>query len=313
MKADHTGLVSPVLGGEQLMEAIPSIRDRVAVEVFTFKNVPSSYLTLDDLVGLRNFLEQLQAKGYSGVVITHGTDTMEETAYFLDITLKAKIPVVLTGAQRNPSLISADGPVNLADSILAAADDSTQDMGVVIVFASEIVPAREATKYHRSRVDTFKGLEFGPIGVVNNDRVIWYRRPLITVKYSITTANKRVDIVNSYTGSDSSMIYSSIELGADGIVIQALGGGHVPPSMLEGIKRALDKELPVVLTSRVPAGRLLIDTYGYRGGEKHLRNMGVIFGEDLSPWKARIKLIVLLSAGLSVEEIRREFEGHLYS
>jgi L-asparaginase len=313
MKANHTGLVNPVLDGKELMAAIPSLKDRAAVEVFSFRNVPSSYLTMDDLIQLNNFIGQLEDKGFSGVVITHGTDTMEETAYFIDITFRGDISVVLTGAQRNPSLISPDGPVNLSDAILTAADDRTHGMGVVIVFASEIIAAREATKFHRSRVDTFKSLEFGPLGVINNDRVIWYRMPVMAAKYAAVAADKRVDIINSYIGADSSMIYSSMEKGAAGIVIEALGGGHVTPGMLDGIKKALETGLPVVLTSRVPMGRLLTDTYGYEGGEKHLRNLGVILGEDLSAWKARIKLIVLLSAGLSPDKIKHEFENRFYS
>ncbi|HQD41789.1 MAG TPA: asparaginase [Bacillota bacterium] len=312
MKADHTGLASPSLSGDDLIAAIPSLKERAAVDVFAFCNVPSSYLTMDHLVRLKSYIKQLEEQGYAGVVITHGTDTMEETAYFLDLTLQSSIPVVLTGAQRNPSLVSSDGPANLLDSILVAADDRAHEMGVLIVFASEIVAAREATKFHRTRVDTFKSLEFGPLGAVNNDRVIWYRKPQRESRYIVGKADKRVDIVSCYIGADSAMILSSLERGAEGIVIEALGAGHVTPAMLQGIKSALEKGVPVVLTSRVPVGRLLTDTYGYEGGEKHLRSLGVILGEDLSAWKARIKLIVLLSAGLSPAQIRREFEHRLY-
>jgi len=312
MKADHTGLVSPALNGSDLVAAIPSLKDRAAIDVFAFSNVPSAYLTMEDLVRLKDYIEKLERDGYAGVVITHGTDTMEETAYFLDLTVQSEIAVVLTGAQRNPSLVSSDGPVNLSDSILTAADDSTPEMGAVIVFASEITAAREATKFHRTRVDTFKSLEFGPLGVVNNDRIIWYRRPPERSVYNIDSADKRVDIINSYTGADSSMMYCSLERNADGIVVDALGAGHVPPGMLEGIIKAIDKGIPVVLTSRVPLGRPLTDTYGFEGGERHLRSLGVIFGEDLSAWKARIKLIVLLAAGFTTEQIKYEFENRFY-
>jgi L-asparaginase len=152
MKADHTGLASPSLSGDDLIAAIPSLKKRAAVDVFAFCNVPSSYITMDHLVRLRNYIDQLGEQGYAGVVVTHGTDTMEETAYFLDLTMQSSIPVVLTGAQRNPSLVSSDGPANLLDSILVAADDRAHEMGVLIVFASEIVAAREATKFHRTRV-----------------------------------------------------------------------------------------------------------------------------------------------------------------
>ncbi len=312
MKTDDTGFASPALSGNELIAAIPSLKGKADIEVLAFKNIPSAYLTMDDLVQLKSYIEGLKKEGFEGVVITHGTDTMEETAYFLDLTMDNEIAVVLTGAQRNPSLISSDGPVNLMDAIFTAADGETPDMGVVITFASEIVAAREATKFHRTRVDTFKSLEFGPLGAVNNDRVVWYRRPLIKENYNISDADKKVDIISSYVGADSDMLFSSLEKGVDGIVIDAIGAGHVHPDMLEGIKKAIEKEVPVVLTSRVPLGRLLTDTYGFDGGERHLRSLGVIFGEDLSAWKARIKLIVLLSAGLSRENIKHEFEYRFY-
>lgn len=312
MQADDTGFASPALSGSDLVAAIPSLKGRADIEVLAFKNIPSAYLTMDDLAQLKIFVEGLKNDGYEGVVITHGTDTMEETAYFLDLTIKDEIAVVLTGAQRNPSLISSDGPVNLMDAIFTAADEDAPSMGTVITFASEIVAAREATKFHRTRVDTFKSLEFGPLGAVNNDRVIWYRKPLIRENYTLSDADKKVDIISSYVGADSSMIFSSIEKGADGIVIDAIGAGHVQPDMLDGIKEAIKKDIPVVLTSRVPLGRLLTDTYGFDGGERHLRSLGVIFGEDLTSWKARIKLIVLLSAGFKTEKIRHEFEYRFY-
>ncbi|MDI6600772.1 MAG: asparaginase domain-containing protein [Thermoanaerobacteraceae bacterium] len=141
---------------------LANIKKDTIIETFQFSNVPSSYLTLADLCQLRSCILGFQSKGYDVVVITHGTDTLEETAYFLDISLKTNIPIILTGAQRNPSLISSDGPLNLYDSILVASDDQAKEMGVVVVFSSEIVAAREATKFHRTRVDTFKSLEFGP-------------------------------------------------------------------------------------------------------------------------------------------------------
>lgn len=312
MKADKTGFASPALNGSELVSAIPSLKGRAEIEVFAFRNVPSAYLTMDDLAELKDYIEGLKKDGFEGVVITHGTDSMEETAYFLDLTVQSEIAVVLTGAQRNPSLISSDGPVNLMDAIFAAANDNTPEMGTVIVFASEIVAAREATKFHRTRVDTFKSLEFGPLGVVNNNRVIWYRRPPAREVYNIERADRRVEIINSYTGADSDIIFSCIEKGTDGLIVDAMGAGHVPPGMLEGIKAAIERDIPVVLTSRVPTGRLLTDTYGFEGGEKHLRSLGVIFGEDLSAWKARIKLIILLAAGFTTDQIRHGFEYRFY-
>jgi L-asparaginase len=313
MKNIGNGLASPALTGDDLMACIPAVGNQRPVETFSYCNVPSSYLTLKDLAGLRQFIYGLKKKGFSGVVITHGTDTMEETAFFLDITAPDGIAIVLTGAQRNASLPSSDGTVNLMDSILVASDKRTATMGVVVVFASEILPAREVTKHHRTRVDTFKALEFGPLGTVSNDRVIWYREPLIRYTYNLGSVDKRVDIIPCYLGADSRGIFNYLKEGVDGLVVDATGAGHVPPAMLEGIIKAVDSGIPVVMTSRVPIGRLLTDTYGYIGAERYLRDIGVIFGEDLPAWKARLKLVVLLSNGLSVDEIRHEFERYFYN
>jgi L-asparaginase len=313
MKNTGDGLAGPALTGDDLVSYIPAVRDDLSIETFSFCNVPSTYITLEDLARLKAFIAGLKDKGFDGVVITHGTDTMEETAFFLDITAPRDIAIVLTGAQRNASLPSSDGPVNLMDSILVASDKRTAQMGVVVVFASEILPAREVTKFHRTRVDTFKALEFGPLGTVSNNSVIWYRQPLIHYTYPVGLMDKRVDIIPCYLGADSRGIFSCLEKGVDGLVIDATGAGHVPPAMLDGIKKAVDSQIPVVMTSRVPLGRLLTDTYGFVGAERYLRDNGVIFGEDLPAWKARIKLIVLLSNGLSVRQIRHEFENDFYN
>lgn len=155
-------------------------------------------------------------------------------------------------------------------------------------------------------------MEFGPIGTVNNNKVLWFRKPLIRETYGLGDINKTVDIIPSYLGSDSRLIRNSIRDGANGLVVQGMGAGHVPKAMLAGIQEALDKGIPVVLSSRVLTGRFFTDTYGYEGAEKQLRSMGVIFGEDLSPQKARIKLLVLLSLGYDNDKIKHEFEKYFY-
>ncbi len=312
MKSDIKGLAVPALGAKELIETLPEISKHIEVTDISFKNIPSAHITFEDLLELRSLIIGLKDKGFNGVVITHGTDTMEETAYFLDLTVNADISIVLTGAQRNPSSISSDVQLNLMDSILVAADDKTSEMGTVIVFSSEIIPAREATKFHRSRVDTFKSLEFGPVGTINNNKVLWFREPLIKDTYGIGKLLNAVDIIPCYLGSDSRMIENSVDYGVDGIILQSLGGGHVPKAMLAGVKRAIDKGIPVVLTSRVPVGRLLAGTYGFEGAEIHLKSMGMIFGGDLTAIKARLKLYVLLSLGFDHDKIRYEFEKDFY-
>lgn len=313
MKADESGLAVPQAGGKELIDSLEDIKDEFIIDNFEFINIPSAHMSVANLIQLRTLVIDINDKGYDGIVITHGTDTMEETAYFLDLTTDLDIPIVLTGSQRNLSAISSDVALNIIDSIRVAADNTAGEMGVLIVFASEIIPARDATKTHRTRVDSFKALEFGPLGTVDNKRVLWFRKPMIKEFYGLgEIENIEVDIVTSYLGADSRNIRNSIRDKVSGIVLQSLGAGHIPEAMLEGIEEAIEASIPVVLTSRTLRGRFLIDTYGFKGSEKYLRNLGVIFGEDLTSQKIRIKLMVLLSLGYDYEKIKYEFEKNYY-
>ena len=313
MQADESGLAVPKAGGKELIDSLEDIKDEFIIENFEFINIPSAHMSIENLIDLRKLILDINDKGYDGIVITHGTDTMEETAYFLDLTTDLNIPIVLTGSQRNLSAVSSDVALNIIDSIRVAGDDIAGEMGVLIVFSSEIIPARDATKTHRTRVDTFKSLEFGHLGTVDNDKVLWFRRPMIREYYGFgDIKNIEVDIVTSYLGADSRNIRNSIKGRVDGIILQGLGAGHIPEPMLEGIEEAIEKSIPVVLTSRTLRGRFLTDTYGFKGSEKYLRNLGLIFGEDLTSQKIRIKLMVLLSLGYSYEDIKYEFEKNYY-
>lgn len=312
MEVNEFGLATPKAGAKELIESLPNMGD-IKVDDIEFKNIPSAHMSIENLVELRKLVIEVSKKDYDGIVITHGTDTMEETAYFLDLTIDITIPVVLTGSQRNLSALSPDVVLNISDSVRVAADNKASEMGVLIVFASEILTGREATKTHRTRVDSFKSVEFGPIGTVDNDRVLWFRKPMIRETYGLgNIENIEVDIVSSYLGSDSRNMRNSIKDKVNGIILQALGAGHIPEPMLEGIQEAIDSGIPVVLTSRTLRGRFLTDTYGFKGSERYLRDMGVIFGEDLTSQKVRIKLMVLLSLGYSNEKIKYEFEKNYY-
>lgn len=312
MQVDESGLAKPKLGAKELIEGLTDIGDDIEIEDIEFKNIPSPHLTLRDLVELKSIIEDTANMGFDGIVVTHGTDTMEETAYFLELTLDIDIPVVLTGAQRNSSSVSSDVGLNIMDSIMVASDDKAAEMGVVVVFCSEVILAREVIKTHRTRVDTFKSLEFGPVATIINNKVMWFRTPLIRDKYRLGDLEKMVDIIPSYLGSDSRLIRNSIRDKVHGIVIEGVGAGHVPKLMLDGIEEAIKMRIPVALSSRILQGRLLTDTYGYEGAEKQLRKMGVIFAEDLPVWKARIKLLVLLSLDYDNDRIKYEFEHNFY-
>lgn len=313
MQSDESGLAVPKAGGKELIDSLKEIRNEFIVEDYEFINIPSAHMSIGNLIQLRKLVLDINDRGYDGIVITHGTDTMEETAYFLDLTTDLNIPVVLTGSQRNLSAVSSDVALNIMDSIRVAADNRASEMGVLIVFSSEVVPAREATKVHRTRVDTFKSMEFGPIGTIENNKVLWFRKPIIREYYGLgRIENIKVDVVMSYLGVDSRNIRNSIRDKVDGIVLQAMGAGHIPEPMLEGIKEAIKCPIPVVLTSRTLKGRFLTGTYGFKGSEKYLRNLGVVFGEDLTTQKIRIKLMVLLSLGYDYKKIKFEFEKNYY-
>lgn len=311
MKVDKTGLASPKAGAKELTNDI-RISEDIRVIDLEFKKIPSAHFTIKDIMELKEIIEKEQYN-YDGIVITHGTDTMEETAYFLDLILKLRVPIIITGSQRNLSAISSDTQINIVDSILVASDERAAEMGVLIVFGSEVHLAREVTKAHRTKLDTFKSMEFGPIATVDNSRVIWFRKPIILDYYKIGDINKVVvDIITCYLGADSRNIRNSIQDNVNGIVLQALGAGHVPEAVLNGVNEAIKYSIPVVLSSRPYMGRFLTDTYGFVGAEKYLRSIGVIFGGDLSSQKVRLKLMILLSNGLNHHQIKEEFEKDFY-
>lgn len=312
-KGDNEGAV-PTAGAKELLDLIDGIRDKIQIDEFEFINIPSAHMGFEELVKMKELIEeQILPKDYDGIVITHGTDTMEETAYFLDLTIDTDIPIIVTGSQRNLSAVSSDVARNLLDSLMVAADENAKNRGTMIVFSSEIITAREALKTHRTRLDTFKSIEFGPIGTVDNDRVLWFRDATISEVYGLGNIKDiDVNIIPAYLGADSRTFYNDIEDNISGIVLQSLGAGHIPEKMLPGIEKAIENNIPVVLTSRTLYGRFFTNTYGFKGSESYLRKIGVIFGEDLTSQKVRIKLFVLLSLGYSMEEIKREFEKNYY-
>lgn len=311
MIRDEHGHARPALDAEMLVAAVPGITQVAQVDVETLMNVPSPYLTPRDIFRLSRYISDLAAQGYYGVVITQGTDTLEETVYFLDLLVKEPISVIVTGAQRDPALLSADGPVNIMEAIQVACDEATPQLGAMVVFGSQVLAGSEVVKTHTSRLDTFKSPELGPLGVVDHGQLYWLRRPVMQDRYSPSHLDARVEVMSVNMGSDGVLLDAAVRAGAQGIVLQALGGGHVPPPMIPVIEATVQKGIPVVMTSRCHSGRLMVNTYGYEGSETHLRRIGVILGSGLSASKARVKLITLLGMGLGVEQVRHEFEKHL--
>jgi L-asparaginase len=242
-----------------------------------------------------------------GVVVTHGTDALEETAYMADLLLDPDKPLVFTAAMRNNSELGADGPRNILAAVRVARCRDAAGLGALIVFNGRVLAARDTIKMHSSNLDAFRSPEHGPIGSVDDQHVNIYRRSLVRQHIAPDHIVPEIAFVKVCAGMNSDYLLWSLQNGYRGLVLEAVGQGNVPPMMLDGIRAWLDAGRPVVLVSRCPEGRAL-DTYAYEGGGKQLHNMGVIFGEDLTGQKARIKLMLALGLTANLEEIRGMFE-----
>lgn len=300
----------PAITGEDLLATVPEIKNYAKVEVENLANVPSDYMDPELWIRLQKAVNTaLDRPEVVGVVVSHGTDTLEESAYFLDLTVKSNKPIVLIGAQRNASESDFDGPRNLLNAVRVCLAPESKDKGSMIILNNQINPARSVTKTHTSSVETFKSGDFGFLGVIDNDRVVFYSAPLRRQHVPLTAASlPYVEIVPMYGGADGGMVKAAVDRGAKGIVIQALGWGNVNKPMYESIKEAIGKGVPVVVTTRVPNGRVL-PVYGFVGGGKTLQEAGAIFGDDLNPQKARILLMLTLANKVTdAKEFQKYFD-----
>jgi L-asparaginase len=292
----------------ELLNNIASELKEIDLLFYEFSMKPSPSITPFDMLKLAKLVQSNVANPeIDGIVITHGTDTLEESAYFLDLYLETKKPVVFTGSMRNFSELGFDGLSNLVSSIYVAAHPESAHMGVLVMMNDEINSAAEVTKTHTLALDTFKSMEFGPLGIVDQNNVLYYRQ---THYQRLTLAPENivsnVEIVKVYSGASSLILNLLIENGVQGIVLESLGRGNVPPQMVEGVAKAIEKNIPVLLTSRCPKGRVL-DSYGYEGGGHHLKQLGVIFTENLSSQKARIRLILALGITSNMSDLKKYF------
>jgi len=303
-----TGGAVPALSGEEIIALVPGLDLIADFDLINFARLPGPHWTPGRMMELaRAVKEKLANEKIAGVVVTHGTDTLEETAYLLDLVLDEEKPVVLVGAMRNSSELSWDGPANLRSAVRVAIDGQARGLGVIVAMSDQLIAAAEVTKTHTESTDTFQSRDFGSLGLVDKDRVIVTRRPIEREQISTDRIEERVDVIKMYAGADGRFINFAIDDGARGLVIEALGRGNVTPAALPAIERAIKAGVPVVLTSRCPRGRVL-DTYAYEGAGRQLRKMGAILGGMLTSASARIKLMLALGAGWNVERVRESFE-----
>ncbi|MEO7964028.1 MAG: asparaginase [Gemmatimonadaceae bacterium] len=304
-----SGGAVPSLGASEIVAAAKGIEDVAELRVEEWGRFPGPHMTVERQWALRNRLVALVAEpAIDGVVVTHGTDTIEESAYLATRSIATEKPIVFTGAMRNASELSWDGPANLSDSVRVAASDEARGHGALVMLNGRVFSALDVTKAHTHLLDAFESPGLGPMGVVDDGEVVFRRAlPPGDALLAPSALGTPVDIIVAYAGADARLVDVS-RTTARGIVIAALGRGNVPPLMAEGIGRAIADGIPVVVASRAPRGRVG-RTYAYEGGGRYLANLGAIFTGARRPQQARIDLMLALGSGLSGDALRAVFEG----
>jgi L-asparaginase len=298
------------LSAEELVSSIPGVERYVRPEFEQFANVASGSLTLKQWIALANRVNAIFSEDpeLAGIVVTSGTDTLEETAYFLDLTVRSDKPVVVVGSMRNPSALGYEGAANLLEGYRVAADPRSKGKGVLVVLNDEINSARDVTKTDAHRLDTFQSRAYGILGVVDSDRIVYYRdvvkRHAGTNEFDISGTEDlpRVDIVMTYQGATGDIIKAIVDQGAKGIVIAAAGAGATSGTQDDGIRYATDKGVFVVITTRTGGGRIAARNASSARFQ--------IQGEDLAPVKARILLMLALTRTRDGADIQRMFSDY---
>lgn len=294
MRGDpDAGGAVPALSGREILASVPGWGEVARVEVREFGRFPGPHMTIERMWELRAAISRACSEGADGVVVTHGTDTIEETAYLLDRSLPPQAPVVVTGAMRNVTELSWDGPANLMAALRVAAAPEARGRGTMVVMDERIIQGAEVVKTHTEEFGTFQSPNWGPLGIVDKGEVLFYRESRRKATLVPAAPVCPVDLIKIVAGADSRLIEASLETGAHGIVLEALGRGNVPPAVVPGIRRWVEAGRPVVVTSRSLRGRVL-DTYAYAGGGHELHEMGVLFADHLTGQQARIELMLAL-------------------
>ena len=308
------------LSAEELVKSMPGIERYAKPEFEQFSNLASGELTLDQWVSLAKRLNEIfkTEPDIAGLVVTSGTDTLEELAYFLDLTVRSDKPVVVVGSMRNPSTLGYEGAANLLEGFRVAASPDARGKGALVVLNDEINAAREVTKTDALRLNTFQTRGYGILGVVDADRVVFYRASLkrhtATSEFDIAavTTLPRVDVIMVYQGADGDLIKAAADAGAKGIIIAGAGAGATSGTQQAGIDYATKKGAFVVTTTRAGSGRIAGRGGRGRGGDgpppDEIRRR--IAGEDLAPVKARVLLMMALTRTTDPAEIQRMFSEY---
>jgi L-asparaginase len=299
------------LGEGELLARVPELADIAAVREIPFRRLPSHALVDADWLDLLRTIHAIVERDEAdGIVITHGTNTLEETAYFLNLTLKTERPVVIVGSMRPASAISADGYLNLINAVRVAADPASRGRGCLVVLNDTIFNARDVTKTSTTRVQAFQSRDAGPLGFADTDgKVVYYHRP--ERKHTVDTefdvgalkALPRVDIVVSHVGADGALIKAAADAGAKGIVSAATGAGRPTPLEDAAFDKAYaERKVLTCVSSRVGAGRVV--------RSPTLAKRGFVAADNLQPWKARILLALALAKTTDTDDIQRMFDTY---
>ncbi len=303
--ADGSGGVSPSLGADDMVAAAGA--GPVEITTRTVRTVASSDLTWPDVDAVRAAVAEAFDEGQDAVVVVQGTDTIEETSFALDLWHAGPRPVVVTGAMRHPVSAGADGPGNVAAAIAVAGAEAARDLGVLVAFSDEIHAARWVRKAHTSRPAAFESPSTGPLGWVVEDRVrLAASVPRLPAIDPPRGPVPPVAVLPVPLGDDARLASAAADAGYAGLVVEALGGGHVPSAAVEALAR-LAERIPVVLASRCLGGEGLTETYGFPGSERDLLDHGLIGAGALSPVKARVLLSVALAGHDDPDDARDRF------
>ena len=305
MQADATGAV--VTSQDNPMNHVSNPLEGIEVHTLDFFNLPSPHIKPNHMLALYHKIKE-EADNYDGVVITHGTDTLEETAYFLDTMKIPPIPIVLTGAMRSSNELGSDGVYNYLSALRVASDDKAADKGVLVVMNDEIHAAKYVTKTHTTNVSTFQTPTHGPLGLVMKQEILYFKTAEPRVRFDLDCIQGLVPIISAYAGMTDELIDMLDLEQLDGLVIQAFGAGNVPKETAQKLENLLQKGIPVALVSRCFNG-IAEPVYAYQGGGVQLQRAGVFFVKELNAQKARLKLLIALNAGLKGQALKDYMEG----
>ncbi len=303
---ENSGVV-PTHELEEFLHSFPQLAKVAKVDVLDWLDIPSPWMTPEKMFELAKLVE-IKSADYDGIVITHGTDTLEETAYLLDLVITSSKPIVFTAAMRNFNDLGLDGPRNIIGAVRVASTYAAADKGVLVVMNDEIHAAREVIKSDTSKVNTFISPGYGKLGMVDPDKIIFERSLSTNESFWTDSIDTNVDLIKLAAGMDGRYLKASIEHNAKAVVIEAFGRGNVPKEIVPAIQEVLDAGILVIIVTRSMTGRVMSE-YGYVGGGAKLVEMGCLMGGDLKGQKARIKLMVLFGKYKDPELVRKFFKN----